>query len=1321
MRKLRKYVASTVVAAMMLAITLPAFAAVSAPATSADALYDLGLYKGTSTTSFNPDLASQLTRETAATLVVRMAGQEKQANALSDVAAKEIINGAGITDTNSIATWALGHVAIAVQDGVIQGFPDKTFKPQEKLSGQQLMAMFMQKLGYTNFQFATVVEEFGTVAGLTSAEKTLLGNPSMITKAEVVAVSEAALKSVIKGTSKTLLTKLVEDGAVVRSVAEANSVFKAFVAAAVPTSTPTPSVAGVTYSNVTVTAQMVGTSSVAKGQALFEVGKLTFTALSDSKISGIKLTRSGLSKDDDVSSITVWDGSTRLNTAAIFSNNVAEIPFINALDVKKDAPKTVSIRLNFATDATTGSQVVVSMATGDVKTVDAGGSVTGAYPFTSGALTLSQVSLGELEVTIPSDAPADNSTVDAGVAVRLAKFKIVASNEAIALNRIIFTQDSSVSDSDLANLKLYNGSTLLAEGVQLVNRKAVFELASPLEIAQGGTVYLELKGDIVSGSSRIIQFGIDDVNDIQATGKTYGTTIVSDVTLIGNKLTINPGSVLMSKDMTSPASGTVGSTANDKVFTILKLQAVGEPIRITKMRIASETGGAYNYQLTDVKVWNGDAIAGQNQTPFGTAAADNVTTPVNLTLTSPITINPGTPVLVKVSADLTSVAEGRTYALGISSSNAADPDVANAITFTQVLSGKTDKLAGSSKIIGGVMTVGTVAMTPAFVPAATNNVFSGQSDVTLGTIKLNHNLSESVNITNLNVNFDLGGTVATTDIRNLRLVDESGTVISDTKATISDPQTLTFTNPITIAQDAYKNVKIVADLATTTHTGTVKVFLNNEASTPKGGTATTTANGTDVTFGALVLAGASTNNLSVGGSAFEVTRSVAQDIGDGNIYKSQTNKKIAGYRFESTANGVEAASVKKMYIAPVVSGTSESRTITVAGGAPTADGTVAIILNGAAAVTVTYNHLVNYDASVDNVAGTSSDLAACIAAAYYPGYGVSRSGAVVTFTAVAVGDQVGAFSATPTGLNAATTTVGGVVNGTAASSPDLTLGNEYIKNIRIVDAVDNSKILATVGTLNGPTNVTLSTPFEVPAYADASSYEITVLADVTSDAPAGLEYGVRLGNGTASDIEYSPKTTAGTQYKASLNVKAGNGTDAKFVTGLSKIVLANSTLANPNPSNGAGAVIGRFTVTNSGTSPVSLYQIELDDLNTATGLGGSKSATIQLFEGSTPLNTTPVTFDGTTEQITLNNEVLLSIGESKTIVVKLSTVGLTVADNPATPLVNETDVPIANGTSINLKVESTGTLYDSTSNSGYQLPVDGDAILDTVTMKNPAV
>lgn len=170
----------------------------------ADALNDLGLFKG-SDKGYELDRAP--TRLEAGVMLVRLLGQEDNAKALADNYT------APFTD---VKPWAYGYVQYLYDNGLSKGQGGGLFGSDNTCTAQQYATWLLRALGYTDsgstpdFNYANAVS-FASHKGIIDE---LNCDESNFLRGHMAAMGYTALSAAPKTGEADLLTKLVADGAI---------------------------------------------------------------------------------------------------------------------------------------------------------------------------------------------------------------------------------------------------------------------------------------------------------------------------------------------------------------------------------------------------------------------------------------------------------------------------------------------------------------------------------------------------------------------------------------------------------------------------------------------------------------------------------------------------------------------------------------------------------------------------------------------------------------------------------------------------------------------------------------------------------------------------------------------------------------------------------------------------------------------------------------------------------------------------------------------------------------------------------------------------
>ena len=185
------------------AIHAAAFSDISDETTqlAAATLQGLGVVSGTGSNSFRPN--DTLTRAELCTMAVNALGLSSQ---VSSYARKTIFSDV------SASAWYNGYVNLAYSQGLMNGYGNGTFHPEEAVTYEQAVAVFLGMLQYTSAEIGTVwsldYTAFADALGLSDGLS--VETSGTITRGEAAVLLYRTLKETVNGTNQPCYETLAD-------------------------------------------------------------------------------------------------------------------------------------------------------------------------------------------------------------------------------------------------------------------------------------------------------------------------------------------------------------------------------------------------------------------------------------------------------------------------------------------------------------------------------------------------------------------------------------------------------------------------------------------------------------------------------------------------------------------------------------------------------------------------------------------------------------------------------------------------------------------------------------------------------------------------------------------------------------------------------------------------------------------------------------------------------------------------------------------------------------------------------------------------------
>jgi hypothetical protein len=634
-----------------------------------------------------------------------------------------------------------------------------------------------------------------------------------ITKAAVIKFQEKYASSVLAPWGLTAGTGFV--GSTTR--AKLNEIFTA--GGEVPSDGEVGTAAKVMLASDTPAAAQVALGSQ---DAVFT--KLKFTAGADAyTVSKVVVARGGVSADQDISSIKLYDGSTQVGSTQALNTNTHKATFSSlSFQVPSYGVKYLTIKASIAAQNTATVGDAIQLGIASASDITSTVSLAGTFPMMGSAKTIAGISVGEVWVDALA-TPADADVLSGATDQEIACWRISASSsEGIALHSLTVSHVGTAARGDVSNLKLKVIGTQIGSTVAELDssNQATFDLSSdPYEIVGGGSKTVCAYADIASGiwTERTVIFEITQYTDITAYGSNSGGAIIAsydDTTAFskqtGSTMTISQGTLAVALDNAEnpSAQSYVKGTTDRDIIAVKFTTGATEGVRLTKIRFTL-TGAATD--ISNFTLWDGSTqIAGPASAVSGyvTFGANTIgwdTTGIfdlekssNKTLLVKADIPTGATALNEVSLAL---ANSNVWADGLDSQYDVPSD-----SITGSASGNTHTISAEGDLAVSLSSDSPASQT--YVKGSTEKVFT----------KINLTAASGEDILVSSIKFycytTSGQTTACTSgtTTNVKLLKSDGTQYGSTVA--NPAASATFSGNLTIEASETETLSLVADIPT---------------------------------------------------------------------------------------------------------------------------------------------------------------------------------------------------------------------------------------------------------------------------------------------------------------------------------------------------------------------------------------------------------------------------------------------------------------------------------------------------------------------------
>jgi hypothetical protein len=501
-----------------------------------------------------------------------------------------------------------------------------------------------------------------------------------------------------------------------------------------------------------------------------------------------------------------------------------------------------------------------------------------------------------------------------------------ASDADIQIESIKFNNVGSADDNDVANMKLiyYTTGEVIATA-DMVNNYIYFDLSDcgdTCKIGKGKNKTFTLRGDIIGGSARTLDFDIKKVEHVVAKDLLNNAYITPSGTIdYNNTVTISRGKLNVNKTDTVKA-GNIADNSSDVELGSWNFKVTGESITVSKIKFDIDVNGTVQAaDFTNLVLTNkttGETLTGGTD---ATGSGDG-----SVTFTDSFTLPIGDNEIILTGT--------------INSDPVADDTVQFAVDFS---SASTDNLDATGDETGDAITIGTYATPQAEIDAnsltfkdlalavttlsqpAARTLAAGTSNIHYSTVTFDAtDSSEDVKVTSFQINIVTNSTAKANEIQNIKFVVD-GTELSVTKngsdSDAGDDEEITVSltgdDQFIVKKGTTATMKIYADLAAgATAGGTHRIDISSGQEVVASGA----VSGNDVTE---TYSSATANAVTVGTPGGTVEVSLDSSNPSASLFAAgTTGVTLAAFKFYATST--EDVELDYLYLTQVVTNTNSS-------------------------------------------------------------------------------------------------------------------------------------------------------------------------------------------------------------------------------------------------------------------------------------------------------------------------------------------------------------------------------------------------------------
>ena len=322
-------------------------------------------------------------------------------------------------------------------------------------------------------------------------------------------------------------------------------------------------------------------------------------------VTGLTFKRMGVGAVGDwADGLYLYEGSDRITSSArSLSSDEQNVEFAAlSVAIPANSSKVITLRGDLAANATANDEHTFQLTA-----VETTATVNG-LPLTGNKFVVGQANVGTVTHTLVGGDTLSNPTVGQAGA-EIYSFKLAAdSSHDCSLDQIVLTKGGTISSSNVTNIKLYQGSTVLATASTFASNDTVtLTPSSPFNITKGKNKTFSVKADLGGKRGDTLTIKLEEDSHLVASDLFYSYGALIDGVNTTQAITLQGGDVTLS--FNGPSATDISQNASD--VTLMKFAITSEAkVDIKKIKVTLTLGGtadqADEIDIKDLRIKDAD-------------------------------------------------------------------------------------------------------------------------------------------------------------------------------------------------------------------------------------------------------------------------------------------------------------------------------------------------------------------------------------------------------------------------------------------------------------------------------------------------------------------------------------------------------------------------------------------------------------------------------------------------------------------------------------------------------------------------------------------